>query len=264
MGLPINRPPANRTGNELAGALERIERRTLHEIAYLKLKKALLSGHLEPGRVITLRGLADDLGTSVMPVREAVGRLVSERAFELLPNRGLRIPTLSAEQADELWRLRIQLEGEAVGLAARHVTAAELEHIRALRDTSRAHAEAGELHSTLDSNDELQFAVYRASRSDLLVPLIETLRMRCAPHCTAAFRRLVEERPPFLTESFAYDDQILAALEHGDARAATLAKRQDLTRLRAWVEACAASTAMPELARPVRTGASVRRRTRRT
>jgi DNA-binding GntR family transcriptional regulator len=249
---------------ELTGALAPIERRTLHEIVYARLKKALLSGHLEPGRVITLRGLALDLGTSVMPVREAVGRLVSERAFELLPNRCIRIPQLSAEQADELWRLRIQLEGEAAGLAALRVTDAELERIRTLRDRARAHAEAGEVHSTLDANDELQFCIYRASRSDLLVPLIETLRMRCAPHCTAGFRRLILESPPFLAETIAYDFQMVAALERRDARAATLAKRRDLTRLRAWIESCAAGTAMPEIERAARVREKARKRKRRT
>src|SRR5262245_48159616 len=87
------------------GALAPIERVTLQETAYQRLKKALLSGHLEPGRLLSLRSIALDLGTSVMPVRDAIGRLVSERAMELLPNRRLRIPTLSAAQADEVWRL---------------------------------------------------------------------------------------------------------------------------------------------------------------
>jgi len=233
-----------------AGALAPIERRTLHEIAYAKLKKALLAGHFEPGRTITLRGLAEDLGTSVMPVREAVGRLVSERALELLPNRCLRIPTLSTEQARDLWELRIHLEGEAAGLAAAHVEAAELEQIRELRDRSHAHALAGDLHETLDANDEFQFAIYRASRSDFRIPLIESLRMRCAPHCTAAFRRLLLVRPPYLAETLALDDEIVTALERKDAERATRAKRQDLAGLRDWVDACAASEARPELPAP--------------
>src|SRR5262245_53677170 len=108
--MTVPRKPREHAVRE-PGALAAIERVPLQETAYQRLKKALLSGHLEPGRLLSLRTIASDLGTSVMPVRDAVGRLVSERAIELLPNRGLRIPTLSAAQADEVWRLRIQLEG---------------------------------------------------------------------------------------------------------------------------------------------------------
>jgi len=229
------------------GALAPIERVTLQETAYRRLKKALLSGHLEPGRVLSLRTLARDLGTSVMPVRDATGRLVSERAIELLPNRGLRIPTLSAAQADEVWRLRIQLEGEATGRAASERSDAELAQIRGHRDRVQALARAGSLHAMLDANADLQFSIYRASKSDLLVSMIETLRMRCAPHCTAAFRRLLEAQAPFLRESFSYDDAIVDAIARRDARGAILAKRRDLGRLHAWVDACARGVEMPEI-----------------
>jgi DNA-binding GntR family transcriptional regulator len=229
------------------GALGPIERRTLQETAYQRLKQALLSGHLEPGRVLSLRKLALDLGTSVMPVRDAIGRLVSERALELLPNRGLRVPTLSDAQAAEVWRLRIQLEGEAAGLAASERSDAELAQIRASLDRLHALARPGSLHAMLDANSELQFAVYRASHSDLLVTMIETLRMRCAPHCTAAFRRLLAEQHPFLKETLGYDDAIVDAIARRDARGATLAKRRDLERLRAWVDACGRGAELREL-----------------
>lgn len=216
-----------------------IERRTLNDIAYERLKKAVLCGHLEPGRVLTLRGLAASLGTSVMPVRDAVGRLASEQAFEIVPNRGIRIPRLAPEEADEVWRLRMLLEGDAAALAARCVTAQELAEIRRLRDEVRAHAEAGDLHATLDANDAFQFAVYRAAKTRVLLRLIETLRMQCLPHCTEALRRLLAERPRFLAETLGYHDALVASLAARDACGATRAKRRDLERLREWVEACA-------------------------
>jgi DNA-binding GntR family transcriptional regulator len=82
-----------------------IERQTLNEITYARLKKALLSGRLEPGNVLTLRGFAATLRTTAMPVRDAVGRLAGEQAIALLLNRGIRIPRLTPEHADEVWRL---------------------------------------------------------------------------------------------------------------------------------------------------------------
>lgn len=217
-----------------------IERRTLNEIAYARLKKALLSGRLEPGRTLTLRGLAETLGTSVMPVRDAVGRLAAEQAFELLPNRGIRIPSLTAEHADELWGLRIDLEGEAAALAARRVTADELPEIERSMRELRSRAMAGDLYGGLDANDSLQFAIYRAAKTHVLLRLIETLRLQSMPHCTASLRRLFTEQPPFLAETLDHSEAVVKALARRDPRAAREAKRRDLEGLRGWVERCAA------------------------
>ena len=62
-------------------ALEPVARVTLNELAYARLKHALLSGRIEPGASLALRELAAQLGTSVMPVREAVTRLSAEGAL---------------------------------------------------------------------------------------------------------------------------------------------------------------------------------------
>jgi DNA-binding GntR family transcriptional regulator len=256
--------PTGATGAASAAALLPIERRTLNEIAYARLKKALLSGRFEPGRVLTLRGLAAALGTSVMPVRDAVGRLATEQAFEVLPNRGIRIPRLAPEQADEVWRLRVLLEGEAAGLAALRATEAEIREIARLRDEVRAAAGGGDLHATLDANDSFQFAVYRAAKTHVLLRLIEVLRMRCLPHCTAALRRLLVERPPFLAETLGYHDTLVAALAARDERGAVTAKRRDLERLREWVNATERSSGVPAGSPPrVRRAAPSRRSSRR-
>ncbi len=234
------------------GPLAPIERRTLNEIAYARLKKALLSGRLEPGRLLTLRDLATTLGTSVMPVRDAVGRLAAEQAFELLPNRGIRIPRLSPEHADELWRLRIDLEGEAAALAARRATAEELQEIKRWMRAARACAEAGDLFGGLEANDALQFATYRAAKTHVLLRLIETLRMQSVPHCTAAFRRLFAERHPFLAETVDLSETVVEAVANQDPRGAREAKRRDLEALRAWVERCAAEESTAGGGTPVR------------
>ncbi len=73
-----------------AFGLARLERETLHERAYDEVKKAIMGGAIAPGEPMTIRALAKALGTSVMPVREALRRLVAERALELLPNARLR------------------------------------------------------------------------------------------------------------------------------------------------------------------------------
>jgi DNA-binding GntR family transcriptional regulator len=71
----------------LHAKVARIERRTLADRVYDDIKSMLIQGTAAPGERLTLRGMAEALGTSPMPVRDAVSRLVAESALEILPNR---------------------------------------------------------------------------------------------------------------------------------------------------------------------------------
>ncbi len=222
-------------------SLAPIERTTLNELAYERLRRSLLSGRIEPNRLLTLRGLARELGTSMMPVREAVARLCAEQAFEVVPNRGIRIPLLSPREWDEIWELRLDLEGEAAARAAAGATPAEVEEIAHLRDSVREAVESALLHETLDRNSDFQLAIYRAARTRVLIRFVETLRMQSVPHCTAAIRVLVEQRPPYYAQTLENHDALAAAIAAGDAEKARSVKRRDLVGLRALADEVAHS-----------------------
>jgi DNA-binding GntR family transcriptional regulator len=215
--------------------LPRIEHRTLNEQAYRRMKHALLSGRIEPGATLTLRHLAEQLGTSMMPVREAITRLSAEDAVQVLPQRGIVVPPLSDDDARDLWDLRIRLEGEACARAARHVTRAALAHIGELCAAVHAAAERDDLYAVLECNSDFQFAIYQAACSTTLLQLIEILRMKSVPHCTAAMRVLLAERPPYYAASWVNHDALVGALERGDAAAARRIKQRDLREFRDFV-----------------------------
>ena len=93
--------------------VEPLDRQTLGERAYAKLADLLISGRLAPGEKLSLRAAADVLGVSIMPVREAVSRLVADKALEVTPNRAVRVPPMSAAQFRDLTKVRIAIEGHA-------------------------------------------------------------------------------------------------------------------------------------------------------
>jgi len=214
-----------------------IERTTLNELAYEQLKRAILSGRIEQGMTMTLRQLAAELGTSMMPVREAVTRLSAEQALQVIPNRGIRIPALSAAEEDDLWSLRINLEGEATAQAARRASAAERAEIETLCRTLNDALAAGDLHTLLECNSAYQFAIYQAAHSPLSLRIIEMLRMRGVPLCTPALRRMLTEKPAYYERTAAHHEAIAEAIMSGDARTARRVKRTDLKELRALVKA---------------------------
>ena len=71
-----------------------------------------------PAQMLRIQDLAETLQTSTMPVREALGRLVSEQALEALPNRTVRVPVITRERLDDLARARCLIEGELIGAGA--------------------------------------------------------------------------------------------------------------------------------------------------
>ena len=219
-----------------APVFSRVERVTLNGLAYEGLKSALLSGRLEPGAVLTLRQLADELGTSMMPVREAVSRLAAENALAVQPNRGIVVPQLDAASAADIWDLRINLEGDASARAARHASAEDIAQITALCGEVENAAYAGDLHGVLERNNAFQFAVYQAARSPVLLRLIEVLRMQSVPHCTAAVRAMLSERPPYFSQSWTHHAALVKAIAARDADSARHIKQHDLEQFRAFVE----------------------------
>ena len=117
--------------------LARIERETVQERVYGVLRDRLMRGGFEPGQKLKIADLASALGTSAMPVREALNRLAAERAIEALPNRSVRVPSLSKDALQDLMETRFAVEGLAVARAAKNMTAETLAQLRDLRPVQR-------------------------------------------------------------------------------------------------------------------------------
>lgn len=161
-----------------APELARLDRRTLQDQVYERLKLALMAGRFVPGEAITVRRLTDMLGVSPMPVRDALARLVAERALEGRPNRQTRVPVLALGHFDELWRLRAELEGRAAALAARHMSAAERQTLCRWQEEIAAAITAGDRSRYLILNYRFHFTVYSAARTAVLFHIIEGLWMQ--------------------------------------------------------------------------------------
>ncbi len=196
---------------------------------YEQLKNAILYAQFEAGTVLSIRALATSLGTSTMPVREAASRLVAEGALEALPNKGLRVPVLSDEQARDIFRARLLLEGTAARLAAEKITAPEIEELEGHEAQLEKCLEKGKLADALRANVQFHLALYRASRSEILVTLIEVLYLRYAPTVYMSIRLVPgsnAERAKIVRE---HHTALLEALRRRDSRATHQALKRDLT-----------------------------------
>ena len=90
----------------------------MHEQVYQQIVHALMAGHFEPGQKLTYRKVAEQFGTSPMPVRTAFQRLQAVRALNLLPNGSVEVPLLTVPSFNSLIEARLAIEGTATHAVA--------------------------------------------------------------------------------------------------------------------------------------------------
>jgi DNA-binding GntR family transcriptional regulator len=157
-------------------------RLTIGGTVYQQLRQALMSGSFMPGQVMTIDFLARTFQTSHMPVREATRRLVAEEALELAPNGSTRVPNVSVDRLDDIYRNRMVIEGSAVSRAIAVVRPLDLEQIEQLVREHNAMSERGQVYEMLQKNQELHFTIYRLSRSPITMQIIASLWLRHGPY----------------------------------------------------------------------------------
>ncbi|SCB55987.1 DNA-binding transcriptional regulator, GntR family [Bradyrhizobium shewense] len=206
----------------LESSIRAVERETLNDRVYRELRTMIMSGGFAPGSEMKLRALAQSLHVSPMPVRDAIGRLVVERALKMLPNHRVIVPETTIDEFLEIRRVRILLEGEATALACQHVSPDVIASLKRIHEKIKS-LSGNKQRQFWALNQEFHFTVYEAAKSPLLLSLIESLWLQIGP----VFNHI----PINLTSEGARGHQrIIAALSAGDAKAARAALTEDLMK----------------------------------
>jgi DNA-binding GntR family transcriptional regulator len=165
--------------------------------------RALMGGAFVPGDRLSIRQVATALGTSPMPARAALQRLVAERVLEVLPSGTALVPLLTRASFIELRAIRTQLEPLAASLAATRMDAPTLRRLDGRIATLEAALDQGDMEAVLTENQHFMFDIYRAAAAPMLLGIIETLWLRrgpCigarAPRCCAGMHPSPATRPP--------------------------------------------------------------------
>src|SRR5579863_2608316 len=172
--------------NRMNLRFSRIERETVQQRVYEVLRDQLMRGSFEPGQKLKIAELAGAFGTSAMPVREALNRLAAERAVESLPNRSVRVPTLSKAALQDLREARFAVEGLAVERASRKMHAAAIATLRGFVDAQSRTDDAHVSEESAEQNRAFHFTIYRSAESNVLLPIIESLWLQCGPYLRIA------------------------------------------------------------------------------
>jgi DNA-binding GntR family transcriptional regulator len=182
----------------------------------------MITGRITPGVPLSTRGLAQELGVSQMPVREALSRLAAERAIEIRSKRRITVPAMTPARFDDLLRCRLLLEPEAARLAMDFIDRTKLKALREIDARMDSALSSGDVNVYMEGNYNFHFELYRAQGLATLNQLIQTLWLQFGPYMRVVYGR-------FGTAHLVDQHHVaLAAIEAGDRAALGLAIHRDI------------------------------------
>ena len=150
--------------------------RTLREVVADEIRGMIMRGELEPGERLPEDRLAEQLGVSRNPVREAIRALEGTGLVEVVPRRGAHVSRVEPEQVVQLLELRAVLEAFAARRAASGRTDADLAALQECIDVGRAASEVDNLLTATQCHREFHIIVERASGNGYLGTVVAPLR----------------------------------------------------------------------------------------
>lgn len=148
---------------------------TAQEAVLAQLRSEILSGDLPPGSSIRQDAIAQRLGFSRVPVREALKTLEGENLVTYLPRRGYSVTELNYEELKEIYNIRRLLEGEAIRLALVKMTDEDIERVEQASREVEAASASGELNELTIANRRYHFALFEPSGQQQLIRIIRNL-----------------------------------------------------------------------------------------
>ena len=124
----------------------------LREVVCENLRDAIKKGILEPGERLMEVQLADELGISRTPVREAIRKLEQEGYVIMMPRRGTYVADVSEVDVKEIFEIRSALESLATGLAARRIEQEELEELQNLLNDIEGHIKQNNIEKIVETD----------------------------------------------------------------------------------------------------------------
>jgi DNA-binding GntR family transcriptional regulator len=211
----------------------------LHQVVSEQLRAAILSGQFKPGQWIRQKRIAEELGVSQMPVREALKELAAEGLIEHIPYRGMRVVEFTTEDVTDIYAHRACLECRAAGFTAQQITIEEIDNLKQIQVQLKANNTPENIIEYRRLNREFHQTIYRLSSRDYLIRILDQLWATFPTMLIGNFSQ-TSQMPIIARKVTDIDEHVLIieALENHNPTATTLAVEnhiasvcQDLLRM---------------------------------
>ncbi len=148
----------------------------LRELVLEAIREAIINGSLAPRERLMEIQLAEELGVSRTPVREALRKLEQEGFIVMVPRKGAYVADLSFKDIADVFEIRAALEALAAGLAAERISEEEIEEMERSLVEKKEAINHNDLDQLVDVDTRFHATLYKASRNDRLENIISNLR----------------------------------------------------------------------------------------
>lgn len=145
----------------------------MRDIVYSEIRKSIVRGTYKPGEKLQEEKLAEELGVSRTPVREALRKLEVERFVTYYPHRGTVVSSISTDEISDLYKVRCLLERLIVCRAAKNATPTDIEELLSILKKEESAVKPDDI---LDAVDEFNNTIYNLSNAETLIDLAKKVR----------------------------------------------------------------------------------------
>lgn len=195
----------------------------LREVVCETLREAICDGILEPGERLMEIQIAEELGVSRTPVREAIRKLELEGYVIMLPRRGTYVANLSIKDINEVYEIRASIDALAAGLAAERITDDELEQMERMLVATVEAFDKGDMDRVVEYDTKFHDVLYCASRNARLVGIINNLREQLT-----RFRSISMAYPGRMKKTMEEHGRMVEAIAQRDVELAQQLARQHM------------------------------------
>ena len=161
-------------GNELKVNMN--EYLPLRDVVFNTLRQAILKGELAPGERLMEIQLAERLGVSRTPIREAIRKLVLEGLVLMIPRKGAEVAKISEKSLRDVLEVRRSLEELAIELACQRMSDEEIEELQKAQDDFRSAVESGNVMRIAEADEAYHDVIFKGTGNDRLVQILNNLR----------------------------------------------------------------------------------------
>lgn len=194
--------------------------RPLRDVVCEALRAAIQSGELPPGERLMEIPLAEELGVSRTPIREAIRKLEQEGFVVMIPRRGTYVADITLKDINQVFEIRSSLEELAASLASERITPDELEELERHLVSINDYMESRDFDKIVAADIAFHEVLYSASRNDRLIEIIHNLREQ-----TFRFRSVSMNQPGRLAKTWEEHRLLVEALaDHNPQQARRIAR----------------------------------------
>lgn len=197
----------------------------LRDIVFEALREAIISGELKSGERLMEVQLAEEMGVSRTPVREAIRKLELEGLVAMVPRKGAYVSGMSLKDAIDVFEIRESLEGLAAGLAAERITEEELADLKEVLEEMALAVKKTDVETLIKKDAEFHQIMFTASRNGRLAQTINNLREHIERFRVQSF-----SNPARVTTFLKEHRKIYDALAHRDIEKSEALAREHIRR----------------------------------